>query len=53
MHELEANAIHESKNSLDPFWEHWLTIEVLDQPTNVTLAVHQDDIFTDAHAFID
>ena len=53
MQELEANTVHGSKNSSDPIWEHCLTIKVLDQPTNVTLAVHQDDISADAHAFID
>ena len=41
MQESEANAIHESKSSSDPIWEHCLTIKILDQPTNVTLAVHQ------------
>ena len=53
MQESEANAVHESKSSSNPIWEHYLTIEVLDQPTNVTATVHQDDVFTDAHAFID
>ena len=53
MQESEANVVHESKNSSDLFWEHCLTIEILDQPTNVTSAVHQDDVSIDAHAFID
>ena len=51
MQESEANAVH--KNSSNPFWEHCLTIEVLDQSTNGTSAVHQDDVSTNAHAFID
>ena len=53
MQEIEANVVHESKNSSDLIWEYCLTTEVLDQPTNVTSAVHQDDVSTDAHAFID
>ena len=53
MQESEASAVHESKNSSDPFWEHYLTIEVLNKPTNVISAVHQDDVSADAHAFID
>ena len=32
-------------------WEYYLTIEVLDQPTNATSAVHHDDVSTDAYAF--
>ena len=47
MQESEANVVHESKNSLD--LQHCLTIEVLNQ----TPAVHQDDVSTDAHVFID
>ena len=43
---LEANVVHESKNSSDPIWEYCLTTEVLDQPTNVTSAVYQDDVST-------
>ena len=53
MQESEANVVHESKGSSDPIWEHCSTTEVLDQPTNVTSAVHQDDVSTNAHAFID
>ena len=53
MQESEANAVHESKNSSDSFWEHYLTIEVINLPTNVTSAVHQDDVSADALAFID
>ena len=45
--ESEANAVHESKNSSDSIWEYCLTTEILDQPTNVTLAVYQDDVSTD------
>ena len=44
--EPEANVVHESKNSLDPIWEYCLTTEVLDQPTNMTSAVYQDDVST-------
>ena len=53
MQELEANTVHESKSSSDPIWEHCLTTEILDQPTNVTSAVHQDGASASAHAFID
>lgn len=44
--ESEANAVHGSKNSSDPIWEYCLTTEVLDQPTNVTSAVYEDDVST-------
>ena len=30
MQESKENVVHESKNSSNPFWEHCLTIEVLD-----------------------
>ena len=53
MQEIEANVVHESKNSSDLIWKYCLTTEVLDQPTKATSAVHQDDVSTDAHAFID
>ena len=53
MQETEANGVHESKSSSDPIWEHCLTTEALDQPTNVTSAVHQVDVSADSHAFID
>ena len=53
MQESEANVVHESKSSSDPIWEYCLTTEVLDQPTNVTSALHQDDVSANAHAFID
>ena len=53
MQESEANVVHESKSSSGPIWEHWLTTEVLDKPTNVTSAVHQDGVSASAHAFID
>ncbi|KAK8593173.1 hypothetical protein V6N12_045258 [Hibiscus sabdariffa] len=33
-------------------WEQCLSIQVFDQPTNVTSLVHQDDASVDAHAFI-
>ena len=46
MQESEANAVHENKSSPDPIWEYCLTTEVLDQPTNVTSAVYQDDVYT-------
>ncbi|XP_023542089.1 uncharacterized protein LOC111802075 isoform X2 [Cucurbita pepo subsp. pepo] len=46
MQESEANAVHENKSSPDPIWEYCLTTEVLDQPTNVTSAVYQDDVST-------
>ena len=46
MQESEANVEHVRKKISDPIWEYCLTTKVLDQPTNVTSAVHQDDVST-------
>ena len=53
MQESEANVVYESKSSSYPFLKHCLTIEILNQTTNVTSVVHQHDVSADAHAFID
>ncbi|KAG8472627.1 hypothetical protein CXB51_034316 [Gossypium anomalum] len=47
MQEKEANVVHDSSEFQQPTWEQCLSIEVLDQPTNVTSAVHQDDVSID------
>lgn len=52
MQEIEGNVVHESNESQQPTWEHRLSIEVFDHPTNVTSAVHQDNVSANVHAFI-
>ena len=44
--QIQSKSKNESKNSSDSIWEYCLTIEVLDQPTNVTSVVYQDDVST-------
>ncbi|KAL0408223.1 UNVERIFIED_CONTAM: Retrovirus-related Pol polyprotein from transposon RE2 [Sesamum radiatum] len=52
MQETEANVAYDRNDSQQPTWEACLSIKVLDQPTSVTSAVHQDDVPADIRASI-
>ncbi|KAK8344206.1 hypothetical protein V6Z11_A07G063300 [Gossypium hirsutum] len=52
MQEEAANVVLDNNEFQQSNWKQCLSIEVFDQPTNVTSLVHQYDASVDAHAFI-
>ncbi|GMI96773.1 hypothetical protein HRI_003346600 [Hibiscus trionum] len=52
MQEEAVNVVLDNNEFQQPNWEQCLSIEVFDQPRNVTSLVHQDDVPFDTHAFI-
>ncbi|KAK8704985.1 hypothetical protein V6N13_048596 [Hibiscus sabdariffa] len=52
MQEEAANVVLDCDEFQQTNWEQCLSIQVFDQPTNVTSLVHQDDASVDTHNFI-